>query len=287
MPGSIELKLKSVYPLLRPSEKKAAEYILNNKHNLKKMSLRELSEKSGVSQPTVMRALKTAGFDGYKAFKHSLYIKNSEEEEKKNNIIETTNLNPWDTMEKLAAKTTATAIYMLDETLKASNLKNLKKAVEIISHSQCVGVYGVENSYAAVIDLVNKLTYLGIKCMSFQDSYLQRVSAYNLDEKDAAVCISLSGTSEDTVEAIKNAKRSGANTIAITNNENSAVCKYADTILPTGNSDMVIYGGAMFSRVTQLAINNMLYMGIILTDYERYSKRLDRREKLIERKQIL
>ena len=49
---------------------------------------------------------------------------------------------------------------------------------------------------------------------------------------------------------------------------------------------MVIYGGAMFSRVTQLAINNMLYMGIILTDYERYSKRLDRREKLIERKQI-
>ena len=158
--------------------------------------------------------------------------------------------------------------------------------MEIISHSQCVGVYGVENSYAAVIDLVNKLTYLGIKCMSFQDSYLQRVSAYNLDEKDAAVCISLSGTSEDTVEAIKNAKRSGANTIAITNNENSAVCNMRyDTA--DRNSDMVIYGGAMFSRVTQLAINNMLYMGIILTDYERYSKRLDRREKLIERKQIL
>ncbi|MCD7854466.1 MAG: SIS domain-containing protein [Clostridiales bacterium] len=94
-----------------------------------------------------------------------------------------------------------------------------------------MAVYGVENSYSTALDLTNTLTYLGIKCISYSDVYLQKVSASNLTSRDTAVCISLSGASRDTVEAAKTAKQSGAKIIAVTNSESSPLCDYSDIVV--------------------------------------------------------
>lgn len=55
---SIEFKIKSVYPMLRKSEKKVADYILRNKKKVSKMTMRSPAEKTEVSRPTIMRILK-------------------------------------------------------------------------------------------------------------------------------------------------------------------------------------------------------------------------------------
>ncbi|MCD7906011.1 MAG: MurR/RpiR family transcriptional regulator [Clostridiales bacterium] len=280
MINSLDFKIKSVYPILRQSEKRAADYILNNKKGVADMSMKDFAEKAGVSQPTVMRMVKALGFEGYMAFKRYLKYNRNDSEIPADNA-----LRPWDTMESLAAKTVASSIHMLEETLQTINIKNLEQAVNIIVSSENIAVCGVENSYSIALDLTNKLTYLGIKCISYSDVYLQKVSASNLTSKDAAVCISLSGTSRDTVETAKTVKQSGAKIIAITNNEKSPLCDYSDIVLDTGNTDITIYGDAIFSRVTQSAVITMLYMGIILTNYEYYSKKLQKSGNLIKNKQ--
>lgn len=58
MINSLDFKIKSVYPILRQSEKRAADYILNNKKGVADMSMKDFAEKAGVSQPTVMRMVK-------------------------------------------------------------------------------------------------------------------------------------------------------------------------------------------------------------------------------------
>ena len=42
-----------------------------------------------------------------------------------------------------------------------------------------------------------------------------------------------------------------------------------------------MYGNAIFSRVADLAVVDMLYMAILLSDYERFSHNLDRSGQVI------
>ena len=85
-----------------------------------------------------------------------------------------------------------------------------------------------------------------------------------------------SGCSMDTVKALRLARRAGANTIAVTSRKNPLLAKYADVCLYTGGEDTVIYGTAIFSRIPDLAVVDLLYMGIIQSDYERFSRSLDK-----------
>ena len=57
--------------------------------------------------------------------------------------------------------------------------------------------------------------------------------------------------------------------------------RYADLTLSVGGGAQTVYGNAIFSRVADLAVVDMLYMGIILSDYERFSRNLDRSGQVI------
>ena len=78
------------------------------------------------------------------------------------------------------------------------------------------------------------------------------------------------------------AKKAGARTIAITNFENTLLEKYADIVLITSGQHF-IYGDAIFSRVSQLAVVDMIYTGILLSDYEKYTAILDRSSNTIRK----
>ena len=79
---------------------------------------------------------------------------------------------------------------------------------------------------------------------------------------------------------IKTAKKRGATTVVITNYKDSKIVKYADILICT-SSDQMLYGDAIFSRAIQLVINDMIYMGIIHSDYDKYIEILNKNEKAI------
>ena len=47
----------------------------------------------------------------------------------------------------------------------------------------------------------------------------------------------------------------------------------ADVVLLTGRGSRAIYGNAIFSCVADAALVDMLYMGVILSNYGRFSAR--------------
>lgn len=111
---------------------------------------------------------------------------------------------------------------------------------------------------------------------------LKNLSAAELEKGDLAIGISYSGCSISTVDAMRIAKKAGAKTIAITNFENTLLEKYADIVLVTSNQHF-LYGDAIFSQVSQLAVVDMIYTGVLLSDYDRYTKILDRSSKIISK----
>lgn len=276
MISKVKFRIKTIYSLLRPSEKKVADYILNYQGMIEMLSMSSLASAINVSQPTIMRFVKAIGYDGFKQFKYALI----KEQNGNTNILYGYTLNRDDQISDLPGKVVATATTMLENSLKSLLVSGFQEAVQLINKSNHISIYAVENSRGVGHDLTTKLLYLGKKVTFHEDYYLQNIDAGNLTENDLAIGISYSGNSKNTVAVLKTAHDTKAKTIAIVNFENTMLSKYADIVLSTSN-EQNLYGDAIFSRITQVALVDMLYMGVITSDYDKYTKKLDYNSKLI------
>lgn len=285
MKNYITKQIEAGYGDLRRSEKQAADYILSHMEEAADLPLDRLAYSAKVSQPTVLRMLKALGFNGYKDFRYQLVAELAREtdREKPDQIMYGYTLSRQDTLEEIPIKMAATTQRMMEETLKNFSGKSYQKAVQKLKKARLIDIYSVENSEVTAMDLLTKLLYLGLPCRHFSDYYFQRISAGSLTSENVAVGISYSGESKDTVDVMRTARKAGACTIVITNFRDSTIAKYADILICT-SQEQFFYGDAIFSRTTQLLIVDMIYMGIIASDYERYVEQLNRCEKVVREK---
>ena len=281
----VKIKIQQIYAGLRPSEQKVADYILEYEGKASKLLMETLAQETGVSQPTVIRFVKAAGYEGFKDFKYALVQEEAKEQPEDSDKISLYGfqLSKKDRLEDVPGKIVTTSIDMLEETLKNISMKEYKRAVEAVLGAENIVIYSVENSVCTANDLLTKLTYLGLKCMIYGDYYLQNVSAVNLTRKDLAIGISYSGCSRHTVEMLALAQKAGATTLALTNFENSLLAKYADIVLCASNRQF-LYGDTIFSRITQLALVDMIYAGVLNRDYDRCSKKLNKTSSIVNKR---
>ena len=282
MQKTIEQRIRSGYGDMRKSEQRAADYILDHLNHVRELSLDRLANEAEVSQPTVIRMLKALGFKGYREFRDQLLREYARDEEGEGRTTPLYGypLHKGERLEDIPRNMTAMTERMLQETLKNFSVKTYKQIVEVLKHARIIDIYSVENSEVTAQDFVAKLLYLGFSCRHFGDHYYQRIAAGSLTSEDVAVGISYSGSSKDTVDVMKTAKKAGATTIVLTNFKDSPISRYADYLICT-SQEQLFYGDAIFSRASQLLIVDMIYMGIIASDYDYYIRQLDSCEKVV------
>ena len=270
---SWEDRVKGAYASLRPSEQKVAEALLANRKTAAGLTIGELARLAGVSQPTVIRCVRALGFPDFRAFKAALTAGPAG---RSFTPLEGFCLQPWERAEDLPLKALEVHRELLEQALKAVPPRDLEAAARALAGARLVDIYRVENSLTPANDLLTKLTYLGLPCRLNTDPYLQQIGAAHLTGADAAVAFSRSGRSADTERALRLARRAGAFTIGVCGEKDSPVARQADLCLWTGAVGGTIYGSAIFSRVADLAVVDLLYMEIILSDYRTFSRSLDK-----------
>ncbi len=62
-------RILAVYDTLRPSERRLADYVARHGAAVIRLSMPELAERAGVSQPTIARFCAALGYDGFREFK--------------------------------------------------------------------------------------------------------------------------------------------------------------------------------------------------------------------------
>ena len=240
----------------------------------------QLATLAHVSQPTVIRFARKLGFGGYRELRYVLNHPIAEHQVTFNPLAGF-DLNPWNSVDEVPTKAVESAKAIIDELRGSVDPKAYRRAIDVIVGARLIDVLGVENSLVPATDLFTKLSYLGLNCRLNTDAYLQQIGAGHLTHDDAAIAFSHSGSSADTVKAMRLAKSHGAKTIAITNALGSPLAGGADVVLMTGRDSHEIYGNAIFSRVADTALVDMLYMGVILSDYGRFSTALDESGRMI------
>ena len=279
-------KIQNIYAALRPSERKVADYILSYQGKAGELLIEELAREAKVSQPTVVRFAKAVGYKSFREFKYAMMQEEMRErtEGREEELgLYGFRLSSKDGLEEIPGKIVTTSIQMLEETLKSIRKKEFERAVDAILAADNIVIYGVENSLCTVNDLLTKLTYLGLNCRTYTDYYLQNVSAGNLTKKDLAIGVSYSGYSRNTVEVMRAAKKAGARTLVLTNFENALIAKYADILLCASHRQF-FYGDTIFSRISQLALVDMLYAGALNRNYPVLSKKLKKTNEIVTRR---
>lgn len=278
--------IKSHYGQLSATEKKVADYVLDHGHEVTKMALSALSKKLQVSEPSIIRFTKSIGLDGYSDLKMQLIKDWGKESISPGAVSPLIDLHfgPTDELKDIPKKMINITINALQDTLETLNTDQFSQAVKAIAQAKRTDIFGAGNSGSIALDFTTKLLRIGLQAHYYADNHLQQLACLSLGKSDVAIAMSHSGSTIDTVNALKLAKEAGATTISITNYKASVISTYADIKLLTGDHETTFYSETMVSRTSQLAIVDMLYMGILLSDYAKYTAQLDKTNSLVATK---
>ncbi len=262
--GSYQTRLLGVMrSLKKENEKKICEFIDKNKKDIIHMSINEAAEACQVSCAALVRFAQKLGYKGYQEMKISIA------QEAIDPALQIySRLDRTDKFPVVIDKIIDSHVQSLKATAEILDRKEIEKAVNLIKECRQLLFFGVGGSGNIALDGQHKFIKIGYLALAFTDSNLQAMSASVLTEKDVVIAISHSGASTSVMAALELAKKAGAKTVAITNYGRSPITEIADVILNTSSSETAFNSDALSSRIAELAIIDMLYVGVAFNNYD-------------------
>ncbi|WP_055109156.1 MurR/RpiR family transcriptional regulator [Paenibacillus ihumii] len=255
---------------LPPQEKRLAEHILSAPTSVIHMGITDLAGECGISPSTVTRFCKTFHFKGFPDFKMKLAFElaHKPSESHYQDIIAGNDLH------RIVEAMEANHLASITDTTRLLDITQLQKAVEVLCRAKRIDLYGVATSSVIAQDFYQKLIRIGKNCTAFADSHMQITSASSLNEGDAALAISYSGETPETIDALRCAKDSGAVTLSLTQYGSSTLASLADISLFSSSLEEGMRRGDMASRIAQLHVIDILFTGMVSLEFTEYTPKL-------------
>ncbi|MEC0203571.1 MULTISPECIES: MurR/RpiR family transcriptional regulator [Paenibacillus] len=257
-------------------ERRLAEFILTAPSEIVHMGIKDLAEQCEVSAATVTRFCKNFQCKGYPDFKLKLAaeIAHAEMASRTGNT-RYQDIVAGNPLAGIVEAIESNHLTSIRDTTELLDLGQLERAVDALCRAKRIDLYGVATSSIVAQDFYQKLIRIGKNCTAFADSHMQITSASTLTSSDVAVAVSYSGETPETIDALTCAKDAGAFTISITSYRSSAISALADITLYSSSLEEGMRRGDMASRIAQLHIIDILFMGMASRDFSTYVPRLE------------
>ncbi len=250
-------RIRSRLPNLAVAERHVADWVLQNSEELIHSSMAQVARQCGVSDTTVLRFCRAAGFRGYMDLKLSI----ARDLASPTQIVHD-DIAEGDDPPTIARKVFLSHIQTLYDTLEMLDRDALIQAVDMIVNAERIFIIGVGTSNPIAYEAYNKFFRLGLNCHVQTDSYLQLMEAALVGPETLVIAISQSGSSADPVMTLEEAKRNGAKAIVITGHDGSPLTKLADVTLLAVSQET--RAEAIASRIAQMTIVETLYIIVSL-----------------------
>jgi DNA-binding MurR/RpiR family transcriptional regulator len=275
------VRIRAVLPSLRPAQRRVAEAVLRDPAGCAELPIGRLAQQCATSAATVMRFCRSAGFRGYPELRLAL-ARETGREDAGEGVALSPDIDPGDSLAEIVAKIAFTDAAAVQDTAATLDLGALAAAVDAVAAARRVDVYGLGASGFVGQDLQQKLHRIGLLAFAWPDPHAALTSAALLDTDSVAIAISHTGTTTDTVDALRVARESGARTIAVTNFVPSPLTGCADLVLATAARETTFRSGAMASRIAQLAVIDCLFVGVAQRSYDRTVDLLTRTHRAVQ-----
>ncbi|WP_343834646.1 MurR/RpiR family transcriptional regulator [Bacillus horti] len=275
MSGGITI-IKEMLHILRPSERKVAEYILEEPGKAIKLTIADLAKASQSSEAAIIRLCKRLDFKSFSELK--IRVAGDLQKpvaEKYYDIL------PNEQMKDVVAKVSTNNIQAIRETMDLINQDEVEKAVTAIMNCKQLLIYGVGASSIIAQDAHQKFMRINIQCNTYTDFHIAAVAAANAGPEDVVIGVSHSGSTKEVVEVFELASQSTR--ISITKYGQTPLAGLANIRLYTSpTKESSFRSAATASRMAQLNIIDILFVALASMRYEETIKHLDKTREAIQ-----
>jgi RpiR family carbohydrate utilization transcriptional regulator len=256
---------------LAPSEAKVVSLLLSDPLFVGTSTTAQVAARAGVSAPSVVRAARAIGFDGFTELKLEIA--------RARGTTEFFAPSPTLTENASTATVLETSVRAGTDALTALggaiDLSALDEAVDAARRADQLLVAGAGTSVAVAADAAFRLRALGMKSLTVPDHESAMISARLLGPDDAVIAVSATGRTTSTLGVADAASSAGATVIAVTNQRDTPLAVLADIVLAVGGAPLPTQMAAAGSRLAHLVVIDALTTALALQDPER-SRRAER-----------
>lgn len=263
--------LTEMLSTLPPSERKIANYIIENPREAISLTAMELGERSSTSGAAVIRLCKSLNLKGLQDLKLRIA----------GDLQKTTNhgfrdIMPNESLVSIIDKMINNSIKTIQETAEMLYIDELDRAIQLLRNANRIHFVGVGASNIIAQDAQQKFLRIGKASYAFADMHIATTLVANADKNDVVIAISFSGETVEVARVLEFAKEKDVHTISLTRYGSSVVAKHADIKLySSATKESTFRSGATSSRIGQLQVVDILFMGVASLQYDETVKRLD------------
>lgn len=263
-------KIHNLFDNLTETEKKIASYILEFPEKIINMTAKELANTCGTVPSAVNRMCKSIGVDGFAKLKISLASDISRTDVNEKDIPFDKN----DTPKMIFNKVFNSGINTLKNTYQMLDFETVEKMAKMIASAKRVFIFGVGTSSVIAIDAAYRFSQLSVQAYAYTDILQMNVMAKNMRSGDVAMGISHSGTTKAVVDAMRDAKQAGAQTISITSFTKGLLYKESDYSVSVYADEKNYPVEAVSARVAHICVIDALMLTVASLNYDEYSKHI-------------
>ncbi|MCU5772735.1 MurR/RpiR family transcriptional regulator [Erwiniaceae bacterium BAC15a-03b] len=264
-PGKILDGLGALQNSLTRSAQRIAAYTLANPASVTQFSIAEFSAQTSTGEATIIRFCRTLGYKGFQDFKIDLAIEVATREKSEDGLLDA-DVQESDDVLLIGAKLQTSINNVMSETLNLISAKTVADVVTCLQQAGRICLFGVGSSGITAEDAKAKLMRIGMRVDAATSNHFMYMQASLMQPGDVAFGISHSGTSEETVKALKLAKEAGATVVALTHNLGSPITLDADHVLINGNRQGRLQGDSIGTKIAQLLVLDLLYALLVKAD---------------------
>ena len=249
--------IEELYHSFTKSERKVADFVLQNREKVIYMSITDLADSCGVCDSTVFRFCRTLKLGGYHQFR--MLLAQSINSRTDGGELSAEEIGPQDDARNIAHKVLISGINSLRETSEMLDYTALNQAASMIASARRILFCGSGASGISAMDGVSRFMRILPNVAFTQDVHFQAISAALTGPEDLVIALTYSGSTKDTIQSLKIAKSTGSKTICITRYPKSPVVQYADVILRCASNEGPYEGGSLGGKLSQLYLLDLLY----------------------------
>ena len=275
----IVLQIKEEYRKFTKSEKKVADYFIENYKDAIKESIQSIAATTDTSPATVIRFVKALKFDGLQQLKLAIA---ADMDSQKPDITDEI-IHPKDGLCEIVEKNKRNLVKSIEKLYALMDMDLIEKSIDAIDLAKKVYLFGVGASGIVCYDINYKLSRIGKDVVFNNDIHLQLVNLNFITKEDACVCVSYSGNTKETVLVAEIAKKAGAKTVGICCYGKNELSKICDITLRVPHDERELRLGAISSRNTTLTLLDTIYLAITHRHYPEVLHDIEATRDLIKR----
>jgi len=275
----IVLQIKEEYRKFTKSEKKVADYFIENYKDAINESIQSIAATTDTSPATVIRFVKALKFDGLQQLKLAIA---ADMDSQKPDITDEI-IHPKDGLCEIVEKNKRSLVKSIEKLYALMDMDLIEKSIDAIDLAKKVYLFGVGASGIVCYDINYKLSRIGKDVVFNNDIHLQLVNLNFITKEDACVCVSYSGNTKETVLVAEIAKKAGAKTVGICCYGKNELSKICDITLRVPHDERELRLGAISSRNTTLTLLDTIYLAITHRHYPEVLNDIEATRDLIKR----